>query len=614
MISSVTEQEAATPSRSPLGPDPARFLRDLEASGRFHRDNAVGRIFHPGAVSLRERVAEDSIHIVMDRGRIKAHVDRYSPVRFTRDGAASYAFWRSAVHNVAGAVTDLRNLPRAQHSADRCPTAGESIEVDADMLAEFMDGSRGGIDTATVAIDRLCQRLLPDADDRDQRASFNLVDEIVQLLDTREEPWSVQLEVRVAGRMDENRLRQALTQAVQRHPLARARAAPSRRAWNRNYWETPHDLDLDPLAVSDGADDATVAAMRARLHSNPVPLSQSPPLRALLVRRADGDILMLTINHTAMDGVGAMRVLRSIARAYAGDPDPLPEVDLRAARDLMGSHAAAGVSIRARRYFALLERLRELLAPPARLARHGGHARPGYGFHHVRLTTEETQDLSTLEHAGTVNDLLVAALHLATAAWNARHRVPCRRITVLVPANLRPAGHRGELVGNFTLPARVSTTPRQRTVPAATLAAVTAQTSRKKHSGLGTSLLELLSWSWLMPLWLKRAVISTFDQRFTDTAALSNLGRIDDPPSFGADVGSIVEAWFSAPARMPLGLSIGAVTLGGRLHLVFRYRHPQFGHDAARDFAESYRSQLRRMARSATAARRPGAHSEAAGA
>ncbi|HVL99915.1 MAG TPA: condensation domain-containing protein [Egibacteraceae bacterium] len=574
------------------GPDQAAFLRELEASERFQRDNAVGRIFHPGAVSYRQAVAENSVHFVWERGRLLAHVDRYSPVRFTKDGTARYAFWRVAVHNVAGAVTDVLSLPHRQHSGERCPTAGETIEVDADLLDEFLNALPEGADAADVALDRLRARLLPDTEEGVQRLSFNLVDEVVHLLDTPEEPWSVQLEVRVTGHLDEPRLRKAVDEALRRHPMARAREAASQRAWNRHYWEIPLGVDVDPLQGSQDDDDA--ASARARLHSTPISLATSPPLRVLLLRQREGDILMLTLHHAATDGFGALRLLQSIARAYAGDPDPLPRVDLLAARDLMGGHAAADASMKVHRYLALVERLRELVAPPARLARHQGREIPGYGFHHVGLSAEETRRLADCKHAGTVNDRLVAALHLAVAAWNSRHRRACRRITVLVPSNLRPKDLRNEMVGNFALPARVTTTPRRRTSAAATLAAVTAQTTRKKRSGLGTSLLELLSWSWLMPLRVKQALIDRLDQRFTDTVVLSNLGRITESPSFG-DGGETVECWFSAPARMPAGLSIGAVTLNDRLHLAFRYRHPQFGPDAARCFAECYIAQLRRV-------------------
>lgn len=531
------------------------------------------------------------MHIVWDSGRILAHVDRYSPVRFTKDGVARYAFWRVTVHNVAGAATDLLSLPRRQHSGERCPTAGESVEVDAALLGEFVRG-RDGSDAADVAVDRLRGKLLP-SDGDGEHLSFNLVDEVVHLLDTPAEPWSVQLEVRVAGTLDERRLRAALDEALRRHPLARARRAASRRAWNRNYWEAPPKVDVDPLQVSQHLDDEALQRARDRLYSTPMSLAESPPLRVHLVHQREGDVLMLALHHAATDGVGGLRFLRSVARAYTGDADPLPKVDLLAARDLMGCHAPADVPMRVGRYVALAERLRELFAPPARLACHQGRDRPGYGFHHVQLSVDQTRGLADVAHAGGLDDVLVAGLHLAVAAWNARRRRSCRRITVLVPSNLRPEDRREELVGNFSLPARVSTTPRHRASPAATLAAVAAQTSRKKRSGMGTSLLELLSWSWLLPLSVKRKAINLLDQRLADTVMLSDLGFVDDPPSFGDDVGETVESWFSTPSKMPVGLSVGSVTVQGRLHLVFRYRHPQFGPHAVRRFAECYLDQLR---------------------
>jgi hypothetical protein len=46
---------------------------------------------------------------------------------------------------------------------------------------------------------------------------------------------------------------------------------------------------------------------------------------------------------------------------------------------------------------------------------------------------------------------------------------------------------------------------------------------------------------------------------------------------------------------MPCGLSLGVATLAGRMHLVFRYRHPLFGPDAATRFAQRYRAELGRL-------------------
>lgn len=77
-----------------------------------------------------------------------------------------------------------------------------------------------------------------------------------------------------------------------------------------------------------------------------------------------------------------------------------------------------------------------------------------------------------------------------------------------------------------------------------------------------------------------------------DSALLSNIGVLDEPPSFGPDAGETTEMWFSAPARMPLGLSIGTVTIAGCLHIALRYRHPQFDQDAVRRFAQRYEAAL----------------------
>lgn len=586
----------------PTGPrardlaDPEALLRSLDASERFHRDSVLGGIFHPGAISYRETVPENSLHIVVEGGRLSAHVDRYSPLRFTRDGAARYSFWRIATHNIVGAVRDVVDLLGGPRHEKRWQRTADRVVVDDIVLEGYMDGCLDGSEEVEEALDRLRSKLLARSDETVERASFNLVDEVVHLLDTPEEPWTVQLELRVAGHLDEARLRAALDEALRRHPLSRARKATSDRPANRNYWETRPCLDLDPLRVTEYGDDAALAVARDTLYSTPVPLAQSPPLRAELARRGAGDRLLLNLSHAATDGIGGLRLLRSVARAYTGEPDPLPEVDFLASRDLMGRHAAADVRSRVLRYLAVLERLREVLAPPARIAPLDAREEPGYRIHHLRLSEEETQRLAALPHAGDLTDVLVAALHLAVAAWNARHGSPCRRVTVLLPANLRPTDHPDEMVGNFSVPARVSTTVRQRTSPAATLAAVTKQTSRKQRSGMGTSLLELLSWSWLLPLRVKKIAIDALDQRFTDTALLSDLGRIDDPPSFGDEAGDTVELWFSTPARMPLGVSVGSVVVAERLHLVLRSRRAQFGPHAAEGFVQCYFEQLRRLA------------------
>jgi NRPS condensation-like uncharacterized protein len=242
----------------------------------------------------------------------------------------------------------------------------------------------------------------------------------------------------------------------------------------------------------------------------------------------------------------------------------------------------------------LVRRLGDLVLPPARIAGDEASHEPGYGFELVRLSGADTSALVDADHPGTVNDLLLAALHLAIGKWNEDRGVPARRIGVMVPVNLRPPEWQGEVMGNLLLPVRVCTDRRSRATPAACLQAVTSQTRRFKERGTGPALLELLRRSPTLPLGAKEAtspLLWLTGNRLVDTALLSNLGQLDDPPTFGADAAG-APLWFSAPARMPLGLSIGVMTSGGHMHLAFRYRHPMMGAGAARRFADLYLAML----------------------
>jgi NRPS condensation-like uncharacterized protein len=290
-----------------------------------------------------------------------------------------------------------------------------------------------------------------------------------------------------------------------------------------------------------------------------------------------------------------LRILHSVARHYAGQPDPPPALDFGEARAFAERLTGGDFPTRVRRQLALAEKLRDLVAAPARVAPDGGTNEAGYAFHHLALTAGQTAALGQLKPAGTLNDVLLATLNLAIARWNTEHRRRCGRIGVLVPANLRPERWRDDVAGNYSLPARVSTTRRSRRSPETALHTLSRQTQRKKQAGMGTALIEVLGRSPLFPLWVKQVTVMLLPMtgnRLVDTAMLSNLGQLRDPPAFGPEAGPTTEMWFSPPARMPLGLTMGAVTVAGRLHLVFRYRLRLFDAAAARRFVAGYRAEL----------------------
>jgi len=84
---------------------------------------------------------------------------------------------------------------------------------------------------------------------------------------------------------------------------------------------------------------------------------------------------------------------------------------------------------------------------------------------------------------------------------------------------------------------------------------------------------------------LLRAALRAAGPLFCDTSLVSNIGVIDEV-EFGSD--QAAEVWFSTSAHMPRGLSLGAVTAGGRLRLAFRYRRSLFSAADAAEFAARY--------------------------
>lgn len=511
--------------------DPVSLLRGLERSGRFHRDHRLGRVYHPGALSMRENVANDSLHVSVDGNRVLAHVDRVSPLGLRAEKAPRYALGRVALHNVSGIAADVGRMLRGRQGDHRC-----------ELACEWVPPAGPGSGT-----------------DRQQ-----------PLLEHHRSPWGVHVEARVAGTLDEDHLRRVLRSVV------------------------PGE---DRLDVVDCLDAPALEQARAELSAIAVPLADQPPLRARLARHPGGDVLMLNVNHAAADGPGALMVLGAVARAYVGRPGERPTVDFLASRDIPVRPVAPHRRSLSRRYEGGLEKVRDYLARPTRLMPDDAGREPGHGFHLVTVEADDVASLAGVRNPDVDNDVLVAALHLAVSVWNAEHGGREGRIAVLVPVDLRSRPWRQDVIGNFSVTARVSTTTADRASPADALSVVAAQTARNIRSRTGTALIDALDRNGLLALWARQSVVVLHPltaNHLLDSAVLSYLGRIE-APSFG-DAGAVTELRSSIPARMPLGLSVGAVVMSGRLHLAFRYPHRLFGPGAVRRFAECYLAQIRLVA------------------
>ncbi len=533
------ERDTAGRATTPSIADPVALLAHLEANGHFHRDSRAGRMYHPGMVSLREDVPTDSLHVSVDGNRVKAHVDEVSPLAVATGGGSRYSLPRAMAHNAAGIAGDLLAVVRGRQGDHRC-------ELDC----EWTSDAAGAVAPAAG------------------------------LLDPKTSAWGVQLEARVAGPLDATRLCGALDALIGVRGAGEA-----------------------CLTVVECDDAAALDRARRRLHGVGVPLDVLPPFHVCLAHQRGGDVLMLNLNHAAVDGFGATRLLDHIARAY-GDGE-VEALDFLACADLPARPSAPATSRLARLRRAGLERLRDTLSRPPRLAADGAGDRAGYGFHLVGLSAAQTRETLAVGGAHDTRDVLIAALQLAIADWNAGHERPAQRIGVLVPVDLRPAELPAHAFANLSVNTRLSTTRHDRATPAATLKAVVAEARRDAQTRSGLALIAALQRAGMLGLWAKqsRVVLQPLtDNRFADAAMLCDLGCIDPVPDFGPAAGEVREIWFSPPSRSPRCLCLGAVIVAGGLHLTFRYPHRLFGPDAVRRFADGYLAALRRVS-GASAAR-----------
>jgi NRPS condensation-like uncharacterized protein len=426
------------------------------------------------------------------------------------------------------------------------------------------------------------------------RVPFGVADELSCYYDAPAEPCTVHIEIRLPGSLDRSRLARATGAALAGQPRAMARRAAGG-WWRRGYtWEMPGRPDSDPVSAATWSDEAELGRLRARFLSVTPPLDSSPPLRLLLASGPGEDRVILSAHHAALDGLSCLELLRSIAGHYAGEPSsspaaPTPEAPLAvtpppgpvAPPAVSGPDPARAVG------------LSVLPKPAARIAadRHDDPERDGAGYGFVLVPGQGVADIrqAAREFGVTVNDLLIAALIAAISRWNAGHGRPAGRIRITMPVNARRDDQDGA-TGNLSRLTAVTALAADGDDLGALVASVAGQTrSAKVHVGPQVDpVSRALAMGWAPPpvkRGLLRLALRTAGPLLCDTSLVSNLGIVADPPRFAGLPAT--DMWFSTSAHMPRGLSMGVVTVGGRLHLCFRYRRALFSEAAAGRFARA---------------------------
>jgi len=406
---------------------------------------------------------------------------------------------------------------------------------------------------------------------------FNGIDSLMRGLDEPRRPQTIELEVAVADRLDDERLREAVTAAADRHPMARAHQRPAK-PFDLNYaWVIDGALHADPVEVRHAGSPQEITTARDNFFSRHVAIDAAPPFRVLLLHEPDGDRVMLSVNHAAFDGIGAIRLLRSVSRAYAGQADPLPDVDPLAVRRLIDERprkATRGASSP----LGLAPRTSRLAGDVSTRSR-------GFGTLHLDLDVADAAP----PPGATVNDVLVAAVHWTVAQSNSTHHVPCDRVAVMMPVNQRPKAWRDEVLVNLVTAARIVSTPADRSQPDRLLRAITAQTRDIKADIGGSDDMARTAQTPVLVRRLLPHVIDAVADRMADTAVFSNLGRVVDPPWFDSLGRGL---WFSPPPREPVILALGAATADDRLGVSLRWCRSALSPDAARQFGNAFVASL----------------------
>lgn len=447
------------------------------------------------------------------------------------------------------------------------------------------------------------------------RTPFGVADELTCYFDVPAEPCTVHIEVGVRGRVDSEALRLAASGALAAHPRAMVRLAAGGWWQHRRHWEQTPLPDVDPVAVTTWADEEELGRERARFLGFSPPLDCSPPVRILLAAGPGEDRVILNGHHAALDGLSCLDLLGSISQHYqqatgAGQAQAPVQPATRPARPAWPAAPTPGEPTPFEPTHAGPRTLAALPRPAARIVpdlegddpERGGD-RPGYGFRLLVLPVPAIARTRQQPHP-TVNDVLLTALIVAIARWNASHGRPGGQIRITMPISTRPHGVSGA-VGNLSrLAAITASVPADGQPLRPLLADVAAQTRwAKDHAGPQVDpvshALALAPGPPAVKGLMLRLALRTAGPLLCDTSLVSNLGSVADPPRFGHEPATGM--WFSTYAHMPRGLSVGAVTIGGQLHLCLRYRRALFGEPAASDFANAYTAALGDVTNDATA-------------
>ena len=429
---------------------------------------------------------------------------------------------------------------------------------------------------------------------------FTPLEEMTHHLDRKFEAWNMQGEIESTGTVDVERLEEAMLTAIDYHPLAGARRRPSNLTDSRYEWVLPDEPEPPEVEVVDSGD-IDLRAARNRVYGETFDLTEESPFRVLVYRGGGidgGDHVLQSTSHVAGDGIGTLRFANAVWTAYNGHTPIRDAVSLQESRSFLRDIEPSRVADAVEAMDSLARRARGTIAGPTGIAPDGGSDRDGWGYARRYLDPGPTARLVSERPEGvSVNDVLMAALHLTIAEWNADHGEVEARQSVLMPVNLRPDDWFRQVMAMYSMFESIRTGRGDRRDPEATIRMVNRQTTKVKERDRARALYKAVT---LMPeeipVGLREQLPEIFrgpGRRLADTAILTNLGNIPTYPSVGEDTEE--KPWFSPPAWRGTPVGIGVATLDGRVNLMARYLLSKFDADGADRFMDAYAATIERL-------------------
>lgn len=395
-------------------------------------------------------------------------------------------------------------------------------------------------------------------------------------------PWNAQVALG-APHIDAERARRAYNAAIARHPLAGC----SIECDDRGGYSWIHDnaADVGEIETIECADEASLQRVRLDLLERPVAMDAAPLIRPVVARCPTQDILISCISHVMTDGLGVLRLMRSVGRAYRREPDPAPAVDIAVAHLALAPEPSTSWAGLNDRWTQRLRVASTQVRARSRLASSGASSEGGFGLV-IRAVDAEEITRVRRTYATWFDAYAMAALHVAIQEWNQNHDAPCELVGVTQGVNLRPHEWWDDVVVNLAAFASVVTEPSDRRDIGVALAKVVPQLDPDLRLQQAREMASAARAARLLPAATRRRGLAALPANQFDTCAISNLGVLSDPPRLVDDAQSL--SWIVTPAMPAAGLTIGTTVVGDELQFNACYRRERFDEAGASAFMDAF--------------------------